>query len=323
MRTRRATVVGGVAVLLAVGLVPSIPSGSVGLAQAQTCARGSVTVKIPAAAPVRSWAENVGFDADGDLWVSRVLENVIERYDSAGRPSGSVHVDSPGAVRLGPDGRMYATSGDKPVNMIPGSPLTGTVVSFDPDSSPDAVLGRVRVEARGLGMPNGLAFDEHGAMYVADSNLGVVRIRRNGTIDRAWTAKAPRNLTPTSTVNGTGMNGMAIDGGIAYVGMTTSSSGRILRVPLDDPAAVSVAADLTAPVPGIVDDIAILPDGRLAAATTTGQLIVVDDTGRRCVVDAGRPLTSLAVAPSGDSLIAGTEDGAVLDVDGRAVSAVR
>ncbi|WP_237010271.1 SMP-30/gluconolactonase/LRE family protein [Gordonia zhenghanii] len=321
MRIRMGATVASVGLLVGIvplGLVPVVRDATLGVAQAQSCAHASVDVKIPAATPVLSWAENVGFDADGDLWVSRVLGNVIERYSSgpsqqtAGRPTARVHIDSPGAVRLGPGGRMYATSGDTTLNMIPGLPLRGTVVSFDP-----AAPERVRVEARGLGMPNGLAFDERGTMYVADSNLGVVRVRGDGTIDRAWSARAPRNLAPDATVNGTGMNGMAIVGGDAYVGMTTSASGRILRVSLDDPADVSVAADLTAPWPGVVDDLAILADGRLAAATTTGQMIVVDKNKRRCVVDAGRPLTSLAVTPSGDSLVAGTEDGAVLEFSGR------
>ncbi|MGO3326965.1 SMP-30/gluconolactonase/LRE family protein [Gordonia sp. (in: high G+C Gram-positive bacteria)] len=318
MRIRRSALVASAGVLfgLSVGSVPGLQEAAVGVAHADTCARALVDVKIPAATPVRSWAENVGFDADGDLWVSRVLENVIERYDAGGRLTGRVHVDSPGAVRLGPDGRMFATSGDTTVNMVPGLPLRGTVISFDP-----SVLERVRVEARGLGMPNGLAFDDMGAMYVADSNLGVVRVRRDGTIDRAWTARAPRNLAPDATVNGTGMNGMAIVDGNAYVGMTTSASGRILRVPLDDPADVSVVADVTAPLPGVVDDLTIVPGGRLAVARTTGQVVVVGKDGRRCTVGAGRPLTSLAVTPSGDSVVAGTEDGAVLEFSGRLFSA--
>lgn len=285
------------------------------------CGAVSTRTLVPAATPVLSWSENVGYDRQGHLWVSRSLAGVIDGYDTTGRRIASVNVESPGAVRQGPDGQMYATTGNSPVHMIPGLPRQGAIVSFDPTSRHP----RPHVVTRGLGMPNGLAFDDAGAMYVADSALGVVRIRVDGSIDRGWTARAPKNLAPDRTVNGTGMNGIAIAGDTAYVSMTESLTGRILRVPLQRPQAASTAADLTAPLPGIVDDLAVLDSRRLAAATTTGQIIVVDlPTGRRCVVNLGRPATSLAVEPghhsgaaSGRFTVAvGTEDGAVLQVTG-------
>ncbi|GED99955.1 hypothetical protein nbrc107696_04020 [Gordonia spumicola] len=284
--------------------VPSVPEAVAG----PICGRSSVRVLIPAPVPVVSWAENIGYDRDGDLWVSRTLQNVIDRYDAHGRHVGAVRVHAPGSVRLGPDGRMYATSGDNPINMVPGLPLTGRIVSFDPAERKPAVT----TIARGLGMPNGLAITADGTMYVGDSNLGVVKVRKNGTIDRAWTARAPKNLAPNRVVNGTGMNGVVVSGDTAYVAMTSSLSSRILRIPLSAPERVGVAADLTAPLPGSVDDLALVGDRAIAAATATGQVIVVDlRTGSRCTVNAGRPLTSVAVAPDGRSLVVASEDGSV------------
>ena len=268
-----------------------------------------VAVAIPAPTVGLSWSENVGYDDRGGLWVSRTLAGVVDRYDRAGRRTASVRVAWPGAVRLGPDGSMYATSGDHPVNLVPGLPRTGTVVAFDPQAARPVA----RTVVRGLGMPNGLAFDDDGAMYVADSAVGVVRIE-GGRIDWRWTGRAPKNLAPSSTVNGTGMNGIVIRGDAAYVTMTTSLTGRVLRIPLADPASYSVAADLTAPLPGVLDDLVDVGDDVVAVAASTGQVVLSDlRTGRRCAVGVGQPATSVAVNPAG-GLMVGTESGDVLRV---------
>ncbi|MFW0790921.1 SMP-30/gluconolactonase/LRE family protein [Gordonia sp. CPCC 205333] len=274
---------------------------------APSCPSPDAGVLIRTGEPGLSWAENVGYDRDGNLWVSRSLRNVVERYDRSGRLTGSVAVESPGAIRLGPDGRMYVAAGDSPVNMIPGLPRTGRIMAF----SPSLKHPRPRAFAIGLGMPNGLAFATDGAMYVADSNIGVVRIDPRGVIDKSWTARAPKNLSPNAVVNGTGMNGIVIIDEIAYVTLTSSLTGRILRIPLRHPNAVGVAVDLTGPLPGVVDDLAALDDHTVAAATTTGQVIVADlRTGRRCTVSLGEPLTSVAVVPARSrTLVIGTESG--------------
>ncbi|MDL9938979.1 hypothetical protein QSJ18_19715 [Gordonia sp. ABSL1-1] len=302
---------GLIAPMLGAAGAHAAPGARVPAAVSGGCSITDNGVWIAPPMPVLGWAENVGYDRSGDLWVSRTLRNVVQRYDRAGRVTASVVVDSPGAVRLGPDGRMYVTSGDTTVNMIPGLPLTGRVLRFRPPArtGPEPVLPQVF--ATGLGMPNGLAFDARGAVYVADSNLGVVRIDPRGVIDRGWTARAPKNLAPTTTVNGTGVNGIAIADGVAYVTLTSSLSGRVLRIPLDRPEKIGVATDLTAPLPGFVDDVAVLGGRWIAAATTTGQVIVVDlRSGRRCSTFVGEPLTSIAVTPGDDRrLVAGTESG--------------
>ncbi|WP_235831404.1 SMP-30/gluconolactonase/LRE family protein [Gordonia zhaorongruii] len=275
------------------------------------CADASVRSLIPASPPVASWAENVTYDDAGDLWVSRTLANVIDRYDTEGRRTATIHVTAPGAVRQGADGRMYAASGATPINLIP-TLRRGTLVSFDPADP----TGPVRTEVRGLGMPNGLAIADDGAMYVADSSLGVVRIGADKKIDRGWTARAPRNLAPTRTVNGTSMNGIVIIDDAAYVTMTSSLSGRILRVPLDRPEKTTAAVDLTEPLPGIVDDVTALDDRTIAAASTTGQVIIADlKTRDRCTISVGRPVTSLVERADG-ALVAGSETGEVVEITG-------
>lgn len=273
------------------------------------CAHVRVTDIVPSPTPT-GWSENVGYDAAGNLWVSRILENVVERRNQQGRVTARVRVESPGAVRRGPDDLLYVASGDSPGNMLPGSPLDGKVLRIDPRvPAPSAT-----VFARGLGMPNGLAVDRTGDVYVSDGRLGVVRIRPDGSVDHAWSAAAPKNLSPSATINGTGINGAVIVGRDLYVTLTVSATGRVLRVPLADPAAYSVAADLAAPLPGVLDDLTEVTPGRLAVSSTTGQVHLVDlGTGRSCTANVGQPVTALAAVPgSAGRLVAGTESGALL-----------
>lgn len=84
--------------------------------------------------------------------------------------------------------------------------------------------------------------------------------------------------------------------------------------PVDD--RVGIGADVTAPLPGIVDDLAVIAPGRLAVATTTGQLAIADTATRRsCIVQLGQPATSVAVNPENTAELAiGTELGTVLRV---------
>nr|WP_212763441.1 hypothetical protein [Gordonia araii] len=282
-------------------------SATAGPAAASTCESVRLIATSTPRTPGIDWAENIGYDPDGRLWVTRTAGSAVQRLDRAGRVVGSVSVPFPGAVRSGPGGQMYVTSF---TSSLPGLTTSGVIYRFDP-KSPKPVA---RVFARGLGLPNGLAFDDDGFGYVGDTWRGVVRLRRNGTIDHAWSARAPQNLRPTATVNGTSINGVAVIGDNLYVTMTTSLTGRVLRVPVSEPARTTVAADLTAPLPGFLDDLARVGRNRLAVASSTGQLYIVDaGSGRFCGVQVGQPVTSVAAHPHDPKRFAvGTDLGNVL-----------
>ncbi|MFT4125027.1 MAG: hypothetical protein QM662_02200 [Gordonia sp. (in: high G+C Gram-positive bacteria)] len=256
------------------------------------------------------WSENLTVDERGTLWVSRTLAGVVSGYDAHGRLRTSVRVPSPGSVRQGPDGDLYVAAGDTPLNMIPGTPRTGRILRFDPQATHPVT----RTFAAGLGMPNGMDFDARGNLYVADTAVRVTKIRPDGTVDRRWTAAAPANLAPSATINGTGTNGVAVVGDDVYVTLTSSLSGRVLRVPIAAPARTGVAADLTAPLPGVLDDLVALDAHILAVAATPGQVHLVDlRTGRRCTTSTGLPVTALARVPGRPGILyAGTETGQVL-----------
>jgi sugar lactone lactonase YvrE len=296
---RRFTAIGVCAGLLGV-LVAVAPA--VGAGAPAGCA-ASATVVLPAGTPGLDWAENLGYDAHGELWVSRVLRNQVQRYDRAGRVTATVTVASPGAVRLGPDGLMYVTFGDTSADLAPGA-NNGGVVRFDPNS-PTPVA---QTFVTGLGMANGAAFDAAGNLYVADTAHGVVRIRRDGAIDTAWTAQAVNR----------GANGIVVDGDAVDVTLYLSPTGRILRIPIADPSAQTVVADNTIGATGVSalpDDLTVGPDGSLYDATTSGSVVRIDPaTHTLCTVYTGpEPLAAVAVAPD-RSLLVSTLVGDVLRV---------
>lgn len=264
------------------------------------CAPALAATAVPAGVPMLDWSENVGYDAQGNLWVSRTYRNEVQRYDRSGALTATVPVEFPGAVRGGPDGLLYVVYGDSPTSAI----RPGGVVRFDPA----AVNPKPEVFVSGFTFPNGAAFDETGDLYVA-STVGVIRVRRDGSIDTGWTAKAAKF----------GANGIVAQGRSLYVTANGGPLGQILRISIDDPGSQTVVANLASALPGVpdfADDLLVDADGILYAATLSGQLVRVDPaTGVACAVLSGEPLTSVVATPGQpDELLAGTEGGAVLRV---------
>lgn len=264
------------------------------------CAPALAATAVPAGVPMLDWSENVGYDAQGNLWVSRLYRNEVQRYDRSGALTATVPVEFPGAVRNGPDGLLYVVYGDSPTSAI----RPGGVVRFDPA----AVNPEPEVFVSGFTFPNGAAFDETGDLYVA-STAGVIRVRRDGSIDTAWTEKAAK----------LGANGIVAQGRSLYVTANGGPLGQILRISIDDPGNQTVVANLASPLPGVpdfADDLLIGADDILYVTTLSGQLVRIDPvSGVSCAVLSGEPLTSVVATPGQpNELLAGTEGGAVLRV---------
>lgn len=306
---RRRGWAGAAAVVL--GLWGAVAPGPAA-AQDAMCVPATATAAIAASIPVLDWSENIGFDAQGDLWISRVLRNEVQRYDRAGNLTATVTVPTPGAIRLGPDNFLYVNSADIPNILLPTH--RGAVIRFDPA----AAVPTPEIFVAGLGVPNGAAFDTDGYLYVGDLLLGVVRVHPDGAIDTAWTARSPKNFDILGGVNGYGINGVAVVGDSVYAAVTVSATGRILRIPIDA-AHPSVAIDL-APgvlsVPTLPDDLTSGADGMLYVVTATGQLVRVDPrTHSSCTVLSTEPMTAVAFIPGSDrELLVTTESGTVLRV---------
>ncbi|WP_194836272.1 SMP-30/gluconolactonase/LRE family protein [Nocardia sp. XZ_19_369] len=265
-----------------------------------SCAPAQAATAVPAGIPVLDWSENVGYDAQDNLWVSRIYRNEVQRYDRSGALTATVPVEFPGAVRSGPDGLLYVVYGDSPTSAI----RPGGVVRFDPA----AANPKPEVFVSGFTMPNGAAFDAAGNLYVAAMS-GVIRVRADGSVDTAWTGKAAR----------AGANGVVVQGNSLYVTANGSTLGQLVRIAIDDPGAQTVVANLASSLPGVpdfADDLLIDADGILYVTTLSGQLVRVDPaSGAACAVLTGQPLTSVVATPGQpNQLLAGTESGAVLRI---------
>ncbi len=293
----------GVAICATAAVVLLPPTAA---AQVPDCTAAAVQPVLPGSTPL-DFAENLGYDADGNLWVSRVFRNVVQRYDSAGRVTAEVAVAAPGAVRQGPDGLLYVVYGDSSAGLLPGAHDSG-VVRFDPRA--DHPMPQRFVS--GLGMANGAAFDSAGNLYVADTAHGVVRVRADGSIDSGWSDRTAL----------TGANGIAVQDNSVYVTLYQSATGRIVRIPIDAPSAQTTVADVTlgaVPLTALPDDLAVGSDGMLYDATTAGKVVRVDPGGRAgvcTVADLGVPVTAVTPAlGEGRSLLVSTVMGSVLRID--------
>ncbi|MGV9834874.1 SMP-30/gluconolactonase/LRE family protein [Nocardia niigatensis] len=283
------------ATLLAVAAAGLAAPGTA-LAQPVSCPSVTVSTVATAVIPFVDWAENLGFDAQGNLWVARLYRNEVQRYDSAGQVTATVPVTSPGAIRLGPDRLLYVAYGDNSLNLLPGGHDSG-VVRLDPAAA--ALVPETFVT--GSTMANGAAFDADGNLYVADTGSGVVRIRPDGTVDAEWTAQT----------KAFGVNGIAVQGDSIYTTVYLTPRGRLVRIPISDPSGQSTTTDTP-----LADDLAAGPGGFLYTATTSGTLLRIDpDTHTSCTLLTRDPLAAVATIPGSDrDLMVATGRGDVLRV---------
>ncbi|MEU8898480.1 hypothetical protein [Nocardia sp. NPDC048505] len=289
------------AAVVVVSCAAALAAGPVASADpAAMCAPARATTALPGGTAMLDWSENLGYDARGNLWVSRLYRNEVQRYDNTGRRTATISVAFPGAVRLGPDGMLYVVYGDAPSSAV----IPGGVVRFDPDAADP----RPEVFVSGFTMPNGAAFDAAGNLYVAATGSGVVKVGRDGVVDQQWTARAA----------GVGANGIVVHDGTGYLTTNGNPLGRVLSFPLDAPERRTVLADLSTSlgIPDFADDLHLDRDGVLYVATLSGQLVRIDTVrGGVCSVLSTEPLTAVApVLGRADELLASTEAGAVLRI---------
>lgn len=252
--------------------------------------------------------ENLLF-ADGSLWVSDSTTRRIVRLE----PDGGQHGEGidgiyPGGLAEGPDGLIYAGSG----NSIPDALLDrglSKVLRFDPTNP----AGTVETYSEGFSMANGMTFGPNGDLFVSnDVNYGLVRIPLGETTPRPWELLA----------DVWGTNGLVVDpeGENLYAAITFDQRSPIERVPLEAPASHEVAAvltfgavslkpavympDPTKPLIGLkgLDDMTRSEDGTLyVVANGMGELLKVDPlTGNACLVASGfQNPSSVRIAPPG------------------------
>jgi virginiamycin B lyase len=299
-------------------LSPSYNSGSSARHPPRTQPRCNTTVQARVFArlgrPVSGWVENLGFDGHGGLWASEYLQGRVVRLDAQGVVSKSIPVPDPGAIELGPDGLMYVNYRGKLLNAVKGDGKAG-VLRFDPA----AEVPTTTIFTSGINSTNGAAFDEAGNLYVSDTigkGAGIIRIRRDGSVDRDWTEAA--------RIKGT--NGLAVSGKYLFASITTDKHSPILRIPLDAPAARSKFVELSRSLnwpkskPKLLDDLTFGPDNRLYVTSVAGELLRIDPSGAACVLYSGPSLTSVRFpymfppfSPSSDLFVT-SENGKIIHI---------
>ena len=143
----------------------------------------------------------IAFDPAGNSYVSDLFGNVIRKvaadgtvstfagtgeqgYIGDGGPATQADLYYPGPLSFSPDGALYVITGDSRIRKIASDGTislvagTGTGTGLNRDNGD----GGPAVDAT-LNEPGGVAFDEHGNIYIADtSNARVRKIDSNGII---------------------------------------------------------------------------------------------------------------------------------------------
>ena len=114
--------------------------------------------------------------------------------------------------------------------------------------------------------PNGLAFDQHGNLFVTDSSLGTIwRIPSRGGAATAWLSSPL--LAGDPSLSGTGANGIAFWHGDVYVANSDQMS--IVRVPVSRNGSAGTPRVYVAdPSIGFADGIAFDARGSLYVASS-------------------------------------------------------
>jgi hypothetical protein len=226
--------------------------------------------------------ENVEPDGQGGLFISASTKNAVLRLTRSGPPTVVVAgVASPGGLRVR-GGALFFNTGDAVQAGALGT-ADGTIQRLD------LRTGKRTTWARGLTMPNGLAFLPDGSAVTSRdvaglSPTGITRVVKGGAMHTEWSDQADSN-------------GLAVEptGRWLYSDETFTMASNVYRTEIAHPSHREVVASLFAPgVPKGLDDLTLASSGALyLAANGAGQVIRLDPrTKASCVIASGLMNTS-------------------------------
>jgi sugar lactone lactonase YvrE len=235
--------------------------------------------------------EGIAIDRDGTIYVTLSPRGEIRRIAPDGTQSTFAQI-SPAGAGFGPLGLAFDRDGDLYVTAATFDPASSGVYRVGDDGSSERIAGSTAIV-----LPNAIAFDGQGRMYVTDSVTGsIYRAVGNGPLE-PWLSD-PRLLGDGSFGFGVpfGANGIAYRQGSLYV--TVTEKGRVMRVP--------VASDGTAGTPQVFAESAQLLGADGLAFDARGNLYVVANVQNRLVrLAPSGAIETLATAADGLDFPAG------------------
>ena len=211
------------------------------------------------------------FEVDGTAGTYTLgdAETILDRIPAAGYHNG-------GRLSFGPDGMLYATTGDAGLAQAAQDPesLAGKILRMTPDGEvpADNPTAGSLVYSSGHRNPQGIAWADDGTLYAAEfgqdrwDELNIIEPGGNygwpvveGIADDSDFTDPILQWEPSEA----SPSGMTYADGALYI---ANLRGQVLRtVPVDDPAA---ATDLFSREYGRIRDVVLAPDGRLWFATS-------------------------------------------------------
>ena len=278
-------------------------------------ATGAPAAALVATAPCEGWevevlaeglgaVENALVLDDGTVLLTLAERGQVARLDGDGAVTPVVDgLASPGGLASDGDA-AYVTTG-LTVDATIGGVASGTIERFDP------ATGARETWATGLVGPNGLAILPDGSAVTTRTGSGGATAAAVTRVPAGDPAAADLLWSSLTSTNGVAV---APGGDAVYVTRSLAERAEVRRVPLDEPDATEVVADLGPGADVFLDDLAVSGDGTIfAAAFAEGAVHRIDPaTGEACAVATDLAgATAVEVAGGGDHLIATSRAGTV------------
>lgn len=287
-----------IAVLIVVGLAISSLQGASVSAQVETL--------IAFDGNAGEYPEGIAVDSDGAIYASLTPLGLLVRIapgQTAVEEVGSVELDEGDlgltGLAVGPDGSVYGA-------VVSANPQYVGVWRFDVESgNAERVPGTENVL-----FPNGVAFDEDGAMFVTDSAAGSIWTAAPGEPAALW-VEGPM-LAGDQSIGlpfPLGANGIAVADGQVYVSVT--EQGTVLSIPVEPDGSAGdpelIAEFTTEEGAKAVDGVAVDSQGNIFVTFVIAHEIweIAPDGAMHEVATADDGLdapASIAIGPNADGI---------------------